>query len=590
MKKFLSIFALILIGAIVLAGCEVKFQLPWEIIDDDDEVEECLEGEEGCDEDEVEDDDDSDEDEDDDDGDENGDLISFYDEAQSIYYGDFFKGAHLKVLKTAFGDGTNFDEWVMEGDDIQEWLQPKIYEVGKFVAGDYEGQEFYLFMFQWDGPAPTSLYRMTVEENGDWTLFTEYSDGWDGWAIESHGDLFENRDDMAIPQYDYPDTVVDEENNMKFNRRNFHLTRKAKDFAKTNLFTDEVAGPLYMANNPSSCTYATLPDGLIELYDYTAPFYGSEGEVEGLFGHNSGYKVDVTWEDGSKATGYYNHGRHYPMTPCLMVANDDMYLAELNGSEIGTTSTGDKVYKPPYKGHESVQNMYNEFFGYMDEDSEDYMTLEEFYNNTHAQFFWVDPYGNIVEFRDAKYAPMAEMGKPVIYLYPEEVTQVSVEVEPTHGISVSDPDYGEGWTVVAYPDGELVNLDDGEVYPYLFWEGLSLDYVMPEEGFVVAQGEVESFLEEALGDLGLNEGETADFMEFWYPRFEGAPYYFVTFMPQEDFEELAPLTVEPAPDTVIRVYMDFLPLAAPVDVVEPELSAPARDGFTVIEWGGALHK
>ena len=61
-------------------------------------------------------------------------------------------------------------------------------------------------------------------------------------------------------------------------------------------------------------------------------------------------------------------------------------------------------------------------------------------------------------------------------------------------------------------------------------------------------------------------------------------------MHQEDFEETAPLSVRPEPDTVIRVYMDFVPLRRPVDVEETVLGAPEREGFTVIEWGGALHK
>jgi len=52
-------------------------------------------------------------------------------------------------------------------------------------------------------------------------------------------------------------------------------------------------------------------------------------------------------------------------------------------------------------------------------------------------------------------------------------------------------------------------------------------------------------------------------------------------------DELAPLEVSPAPDTVIRVLMDYRPLRKPVPATELELPAPpVRRGFTVVEWGG----
>jgi len=41
---------------------------------------------------------------------------------------------------------------------------------------------------------------------------------------------------------------------------------------------------------------------------------------------------------------------------------------------------------------------------------------------------------------------------------------------------------------------------------------------------------------------------------------------------------------------VIRVFMDYQPLAEPVTVAPQTLSAPVRQGFTVVEWGGALHR
>ena len=47
------------------------------------------------------------------------------------------------------------------------------------------------------------------------------------------------------------------------------------------------------------------------------------------------------------------------------------------------------------------------------------------------------------------------------------------------------------------------------------------------------------------------------------------------------------LTVTPEPDTVLRVFMAWKPLDAPVEIEAQPLTAPTREGFTLVEWGGS---
>jgi len=185
----------------------------------------------------------------------------------------------------------------------------------------------------------------------------------------------------------------------------------------------------------------------------------------------------------------------------------------------------------------------------------------------------------------------AEMGKPVIYLYPTTTQAVSVNVKPTSGISYSEPVISSvGWQVTASPDGTLVDRA-GKVWPYLFWEGFATNFVTPKEGFVVAKNEVSKFFDLQLTQLGLNQKEIADFKEFWVPRMQTKPYYFVTFIPQNMFNSYAPLTVTPVPDTIIRVFFDYKGLDKPVIVPTQVLPAtPSRTGFTVVEWGGRIYR
>ena len=51
-----------------------------------------------------------------------------------------------------------------------------------------------------------------------------------------------------------------------------------------------------------------------------------------------------------------------------------------------------------------------------------------------------------------------------------------------------------------------------------------------------------------------------------------------------------PLYINPKPDTVIRILMEFKALDEPIDVVEQKLETPTRTGFTVVEWGGTKLK
>lgn len=47
-----------------------------------------------------------------------------------------------------------------------------------------------------------------------------------------------------------------------------------------------------------------------------------------------------------------------------------------------------------------------------------------------------------------------------------------------------------------------------------------------------------------------------------------------------------PLEIEPKPDTLIRVLMEFKGLDKYKTVKEQKLITPERKGFVVVEWGG----
>lgn len=179
-----------------------------------------------------------------------------------------------------------------------------------------------------------------------------------------------------------------------------------------------------------------------------------------------------------------------------------------------------------------------------------------------------------------------EMAKPVIYLYPQKETQVNVSVNPANGISVSIPAYQNGWNVTAKPDGTIINSVDNEEYPYLFWESSKYNIDPIKEGFVVSKNDLSDFFMDKLSLLGLNSKEIDDFLEYWIPVLHEGNYYAITFYSKESIDKMAPLTISPQPDTVIRVFFDSKPLDTPILLREQTLVPAFRKGFTVIEWGG----
>ena len=94
------------------------------------------------------------------------------------------------------------------------------------------------------------------------------------------------------------------------------------------------------------------------------------------------------------------------------------------------------------------------------------------------------------------------------------------------------------------------------------------------------------FLEGALAQLGLTEQEVNEFIIYWLPKMEHNPYNLISFQ-QEAYTDSAKLTIDPAPDTLIRVFMAWQGLDQPVEVEPQILTAPERTGFTAVEWGGA---
>ncbi len=240
----------------------------------------------------------------------------------------------------------------------------------------------------------------------------------------------------------------------------------------------------------------------------------------------------------------------------------------------------------------------------------------EDYQAKYPILFMKDYWGRwIIIGEDDLHLQVGGCGKPVIYLYPKEPTDIVVNLERNIQFTSVIPNYKNGWKVKAYPGGKLVDLQpqytdcttintnisgleyagqacEDNSYPYLFWSGNSYGSKYPdtEKGWIVSRTDLVKFMNDKLDVIGLTQKEKSDMLEYWIPQMlnKNTTYYKISFFQTKEMNRMIPIDINPKPDSLYRVFLDYLPLTSkPIFEIEPQnLEKIHREGFTVIEWGG----
>ncbi len=186
--------------------------------------------------------------------------------------------------------------------------------------------------------------------------------------------------------------------------------------------------------------------------------------------------------------------------------------------------------------------------------------------------------------QDLYLAEMVAM-KPNIYLYPEQTTEVTVELalRPGYRLLASEPDYGAGWRVEVAPDG----LIDGR-WGYLFYEASVPPGVDTASGWSVPRAELAGFFDAVLLAYGLNATERADFVDYWVEALPPAPHYHVHALRDRAVDAKVGLDVQPPPDSSLRLWLAIHPAERPLSLPAPAIEPLQRQGFTLVEWGVIL--
>ena len=289
-------------------------------------------------------------------------------------------------------------------------------------------------------------------------------------------------------------------------------------------------------------------------------------------------------------------------------------IAEAHGVDLYRfTDTNNLLVKAEYDAKSSQISAYLQ----QDPSSSNWLTAvpnyTEYVKKTPILLFR-DPWDRWVAVGEIQYELPGGCGKPVIYLYPEKPTEVSVKFANKPKFSVDIPTYADEWHVLADKNGNLHDLQPNKTdcagidstafgsdyakqscragrYPYLYWSGEAAGtYPSREGGWVIERADVGTFLESKLREIGLNEQERQDMLSFWVPTLKKAesPYYSISFFTTKQMNHFIPMRVTPAPSSVLRVFLDWKPLIAlPSSLPTPQVFAPfERKGFTLVEWGG----
>ena len=439
------------------------------------------------------------------------------------------------------------------------------------------------------------------------------------------------------------------------------IFEKLDDATKQKYWTEQSQHEIFA----SDAIFMELPDHTVALYTLSIPFAGRKNTDESLtinLRKNNGkrmvlsnYGYEEPMSCGIKDGTYFNvpdgkfrfeemyildkKRRDNPeiwkdKVPLDIPASETIFTYEESDlTKIGIAGGREEIFFFKNPNHPFLRAMYE--YGYMEQLDWQWcfnkesgancgktLTFEA-YTKTLPLFFWRDPFGRFVMFISySTIMPSTCAAKPVIYLYPEKTENISASLDWKKKNLTSIPEYGNGWNVIAEPDGTLFvipkeslstssyrenqslssKVQEKEIsplrdemtknessYPYLFWED-SISYLKPTSGFVVKRENISSFLNEKLTFLGLNEKEISDFKEYWIPNMKDKPYYRISFLGKREMQKSAPITITPTPESIQRVFMDFEWLDAPMNIPEQVLMPFERTGFSVIEWGGKKQK
>ena len=180
------------------------------------------------------------------------------------------------------------------------------------------------------------------------------------------------------------------------------------------------------------------------------------------------------------------------------------------------------------------------------------------------------------------------VAKPILYLYPEKTTKVTVSFEHPELLETTYPKFTGKWEVTAHKDGSLYDKNN-QYYYALYWDETKVHATDFSTGFYVEDKDAIKFLEEKLSIIGLNDKEKNEFIMYWLPILEKNKKNLVYFELTDERESVNKILIDPKPDSLLRVVIHVKKVNQKTDIKEQKLTKFVRRGFSAVEWGGTTY-
>lgn len=527
-----------------------------------------------------------------------------------IRFSDLKKREDLDLFKEKEVTNENGNKEMVDADDYHEY-----YEIGLVGSGEEKGSKIIFGVFvgdeeefkkeffpeeYFDTPGFDMIYNdfssgkyieLYIIENEEKIKVYRNGNGEDIIYYQDDVLAYDYLDENEIPyiqmfmNIDLGDTYIN-----KLKGRFYWIDNPEKDLEEVFSFNEKYKAYLPIDEERQMDYYILYHKNIFIRISYES-IYDKEYDEE-----LKAYKdLQVEWIDKDIADYQANFFIQKP-EEIFSYSIDIVEISEEDLEKVGTVKGEDVYHYKDYNKDEFLKKIYEEDYikgglneyNTIDDDDVRPFTLEQAYKY-HPVLYWKDYFGRWIRFKNEDFLFVGGIAKPAIYLYPEKTTEVKVKVNLKGVLGTTIPKYNNGWNIIADKNSILTDRR-GKKYDYLFWEGFSdIDPTNFRTGWYVEKEDIKTFLEKELETLGFNEKEKAQFIEYWYSKMNEIdnPYLLVNFIDEKFLDIMAPLEIDPKPDSYKRYFMIFKGVDT-IEKIEPtKFEKFEREGFFMFEWGGA---
>lgn len=373
----------------------------------------------------------------------------------------------------------------------------------------------------------------------------------------------------------------------KGNKR-YYLLAEGMGYAGYNEYYNESFEPIY-----------TTPSGTKPYNEDKFLYDTTIGKDDNIYVYNNGYltSYDYTGKEIKKSEKLENV--EMIVDEYAVVTNNNLSMVDINGKEI--------VVAPWKKGnylHTMLSGWYETggkegYYFVVEEEVDPDKLWEECKNNKLCPATSREELSDNGVGYEYYYIPSTKetgkiptyiggYAKPILYLYPEKETTVTVTFDKPNNLTTTYPKYKDSWVVTAHPNGDLYDKNN-KYYYGLYWEENLNHRVNFNEGFYVESDDAIEFLESKLSYIGLNDKERNEFIMYWLPILERNGKNLVYFELTKERDSYSKLNITPKVDSILRLAIHVKKVNNKVNIKEQKLTTFNRVGFTAVEWGGVIY-